>query len=351
MMKGSQEEARVAKDRRRKDGDGEACGAYDAALSRVWGKVCRQAGDVSSEQAEARRFLGELLEMTPEQRRLLVRNRTRLHSWAVADRILAASEEAWFKSPEDALDLADLGRFAARLIGERVGDNLAADLEARAWAYRANCLRILGQLEGAQAAMARARRCRDQGTGDRLLAARMADLQASLSSQLQEPEAALRQLDKAYAIYDRTGDRHLMGRTSVAKATILLEQGDAVTAGWLLRKALRLLDPQRDPRLEAVARHNLVCCALAAGEVRQARALLDSCRSRPLPPGAGLKERRILLERLVTKALAEAAPAGAPGAHSGASPETAASFSGGVPPHRSRPSRRPRSSRLYVPPR
>ena len=281
---------------------------YARAFGRALKQVQRRADLFQQESREAEAALEEILSQPLARRYLLMRNSSRFRSWLLGDRLLQYSEEKWFGSPTEALEVADLVRFAAHHLNPEEGEGITEDLRARAWAYRGNCLRILGDLIGAEAAFAVAQRCRSRGTGDALLAARLTDLEASLRSAQGLYGEALSLQRRAFVIYTRAGDRHQQGRNLIGQGKVQLDQGNPTSAEWLLRRGLRWIDISREPRLAMVARHNLVCCAIAAGEPGRARVLLKACRRDfQMEVGEAMESRRDHLELLLDKALAEVA--------------------------------------------
>ena len=102
------------------------------------------------------------------------------------------------------LRLAELARLAADRLDPAVhGADQRTDMQARAWAELANAYRIADDFSQAEAAMACALDLRAQGTGDPLLYARIADLDASLLCDQRRFKEAFRMLDLAYAIHRR----------------------------------------------------------------------------------------------------------------------------------------------------
>jgi hypothetical protein len=115
------------------------------------------------------------------------------------------------------------------------------------------------------------------GTGDVLLLARVADVQASLRTDQRRLGEALDLLEVVQKLYRDTGDLHLAGRALVSKGIITHYDGEPWEAVGVLRDGLALLDSGRDPRLAAVGRQGLIDALAACGEFREAgRMLLGS---------------------------------------------------------------------------
>ena len=114
---------------------------------------------------------------------------------------------------------------AARLAAERLdarnlGPGLAADFQARAWVEVGNAHRVNEQFELAEAALGHGQRFLDEGSGDLLLLARLADVKASLRSDQRRLGEALDLLEVVHDLYLRAGDRHLAGRALISKGII-----------------------------------------------------------------------------------------------------------------------------------
>jgi tetratricopeptide (TPR) repeat protein len=210
--------------------------------------------DLTDEEAEELRgvpFVEVLVQLSSDER---YRNPTQMLSLAILARTAA-----------DNLDLADYS------------PEVIADHQARAWGELGNAYRVSDELGQARAALAAAERYRRQGTGNLLLLARLADLQASLfSSQRLLPDAC-ELLDGVHRLYLKVGDDHLAGRALVKRSIYTDYGGDPVRALRLLRQGLELLDRDRDPQLATSATENVLELMVRCGEFREAaRMLLES---------------------------------------------------------------------------
>ena len=224
-------------------------------------------------------LLAELRSHPPAARAGLISRHPRFGRRALADLLIARSRERLFDHPPEAVELTRLAVAATeRLDPGRTGAAQAHDAAARAWAYHANALRVDGDPAGAAAAFGRAAEHRRRGSGDRLLAARCAELEASLEKDQQRFERAHALLAQAIAVYRRDGLDERLGRALVKRGSILLFEGRWSAALRATLQALPLLRPERDPRTFGVAAHNAINCLNHAGYSIAARALLDAVR-------------------------------------------------------------------------
>ncbi len=275
--------------------------AVDGVLRRFHGRL--QA--IECEQAEAPALLAELLGCPAERRAALLLAAPRFHSLSFCHRLARESHEECFRDPRQAAELARLGLgLAGRLDPAVHGPRLLADLRVRCWAALANARRVAADLRGADQAFAAARALFPAGTRDRLERARLLALEASLrraQRRLAEADSLLR---RAVAIYRQAGERHLLGEAILARALVCKEAGEPEAAIALLREADRLIDPQRNPRLELCLRHNLADWLTDAGRFLEARAVIARSRGLyqrfPDPPS---QLRRLWVEGKVAAGL------------------------------------------------
>jgi tetratricopeptide (TPR) repeat protein len=202
-------------------------------------------------------------------------------SWGLCELLLEKSRELRHTEPTGMLRLADLARRAAdRLDPALHGADQRTDMQARAWAELANAYRINGDFPQAEAAMACALDLRAQGTGDPLLYARVADLNASLLSCQRRFKEAFRMLDLAYAIHRRHSDAHEVGRTLILKGLYTGYAGKPEEGLQLLVRGLPMIDRTRDSKLVFHTLHNILLLRVELGEYEAAQRQLQ--RMRPL---------------------------------------------------------------------
>jgi tetratricopeptide (TPR) repeat protein len=203
------------------------------------------------------------------------------HHWGLFRALLDAVRSYRARDPREATDIAELALDVVELLDPKeVGGEAAAnDMRAQAWMIFADCRRVAGDLDGARAAIAEAWKWNEEGAGDPLDKAAIYRADAAYAATIGEFETAESILEKALTLYLALGDAHLQGRTLIQMAK---------TVGYLdpdkglahLGRALELVNPVREPRLELCAQHHLAWFLSAAGRPRDALGVLD--RVRPL---------------------------------------------------------------------
>jgi tetratricopeptide (TPR) repeat protein len=253
--------------------------AYDRAISAAFTKALARDQALAAERGSAAAKVAEILGAlrrgeTPALPEGAV-------SWGVCELLLEKSRELRNSDREGMLQLANLARLAAdRLDPAAHGAGQLTDMQARAWAELANAFRIADDFPQAEAAMACALDLRAQGTGDALLYARIADLNASLCCDQRRFNEAFRMLDLAYAIHRRHSDAHEVGRTLILKGLYTGYAGKPEEALQLLVRALPMIDRGRDAKLVFHTLHNILLFRVELGEYEAAQRQLQ--RMRPL---------------------------------------------------------------------
>jgi tetratricopeptide (TPR) repeat protein len=253
--------------------------AYDLAISAAFSKALQRERELVSDRETARRKAEEIV-------RALRRSESPALpdgpvSWGLCEILLEKSRELRNTDRAGMLVLANLARLAADRLDSRVhGADQRTDMQARAWAELANANRINNDFPQAEAAMACALDLRAQGTGDALLYARVAGLNASLLGDVGRFKEAFRMLDLALAIYRRHGDTHEIGRTLVVKGLYTGYAGQPEEGLQLLVQGLPMIDRARDPKLVFHTLHNILLFRVELGEYAAAQRQLQ--RMRPL---------------------------------------------------------------------
>jgi tetratricopeptide (TPR) repeat protein len=252
---------------------------------------------IERERADAGALLEELEAQEQPHRMLIVRNSERFLTWGLAELLIDESFSHRFNDRQLTSDLADLGvEVADRLDPAVYGAALLHDLRARAWANRGNALRLQSDLRGAARCLTRAMKLIEDGTGDPLEEARVCELFAALRSNQSRVDLAVRLQERALRLYRRTGIRERLGKAMVDLASYHSLRGDREQAIELVRKALSMVDAQRDPHTVLAARHNLAVFLQESGRLREALAVLADAR--PLYERLGDRYNLLKLRRL-----------------------------------------------------
>lgn len=223
--------------------------------------------------------LARLLEGHPheEQMRMAEENED-LHTWGLCQLLLRRTREAVFENPVGAVETAFVAIRLAHHLGDAYHPGWVLDLQARAYAYLGNALRVTGELKGANYAFLRAEECLERsGTGNFVGEAEILSLKASL-------RLDQRRLQESYSLIERAIDRYRtasspegLAKSLLKKAKLLREQGD-------LDAAIRALQAEevnliQDPRLLATARHDLLSCLVSTSRLEEAEQLLPLVRA------------------------------------------------------------------------
>lgn len=202
-------------------------------------------------------------------------------SWALCETLLERSRELRHDDPAGMLRLAELARQAADRVDPSVrGPRETVDLRARAWAELGNAWRVNDDLRQAEAALTGALELRAQGTGSRLLLARLADLSASLLCDQRRFTEGFQMLDTAHTLYLQEGAAHDATRVLLMKGLYLGHTGNPEEGLQVLSQVLGDVDGERDPQMLFQTLHNILLFRVELGELEEAQRQLR--RMRPL---------------------------------------------------------------------
>lgn len=252
---------------------------YDGVIDRIYRTVLQREAQVAKERSQARELFDELQRHPAARQQLLVVNSARFRNRMLCEILIDEAHEAGFREPSRSIELARL----AVMIAERLDEDnieVVVGLRARACAQLGNALRIASDFAGAECAFEIAASLLASESVGLLEVARVLDLEASLRRDQRRFADATCLMDRVIAIYRRLGQRSLLGRALQQKSMICGESGDHQSEIALLRRSLELLNPDEDPRMFLVARHNLISALCEIGRPREAFALLF--HSRPL---------------------------------------------------------------------
>lgn len=253
--------------------------SYDAVFERLERKVSEGLERFEKERATARNLYGELLDQEAVQGLSQVHSTRRYANLALCELLLQTSRDLAVEDPVKARRATELAvRVAEQLDLEIYGSPVVQDLRAIAWAYLADTGRVQADLRLSENALETAELLLEAGSGDPLAHAELLGVKASLSAYSGRFEEAVHILNKAASIYRRAGDRHLLGRVTIKKGTVLGNAGELDAALRLIRCGMDLVDPRREPRLLVCATHNYIWFLKENGQSGLADACLDGAR-------------------------------------------------------------------------
>ena len=164
-----------------RDGDEEVPEAYEAAFQKAAETADGRVADLLREIDEAVALLVEVLGQPAAARQVLIEGEVRFHSLKLCKLLLARSQEAWFRSPQEAVEIARLAvMLADRLDIAQYGTSLVENTRASAWAHLGNALRITSDLRQAEAALRTAEEHLCLGGGDPFTEAQILNYKSSL---------------------------------------------------------------------------------------------------------------------------------------------------------------------------
>jgi len=249
--------------------------AYDAAIDRAWRAARPLVPRWKEDCAQIERGLALIRAHPDGETGLTWGQRQSIRGWKHVEVLLALSFEARHRDPADMLQLAECAQEVAdRLPPPAYGAAFLLDLRARAWAELGNARRVNERFSRANAALEQARSLFEQGTGDRMVEARIDEIEASLRKALRQLDAAHGLLDRVHRAWLDLGDRHLAGRALVLKGLTLIIGSEPAAAARFLRQAVDMLDAGRDPQLLAAAYHDLLWALVEAGRFAEAGRVL-----------------------------------------------------------------------------
>ncbi len=225
----------------------------------------------------------QLLMRDPAERRALLQSDLYFRRPEVFGRLAALSFAERHRDPARMLEIARVAFEVAEALPARAelpAGVVVADLKAEAHACLANALRIVGDIQQADLLWPPATELRYGGSGDPLLAARLAALEANLRADQRRLVEAEVLFNRAARLYEHVGDSHLAGRTLVDLARTFHEAGQPDRAIATLVAGAQKLDLSREPSLYLLVVHNLANYLDAAGYPAHALRLLQSVRDR-----------------------------------------------------------------------
>jgi tetratricopeptide (TPR) repeat protein len=221
---------------------------YDTVLDRLEGRLAQGSDGLVTARPSSPSLFEELLGHQAVEGLFQVHSTRRYASLALCGLLLHKSREL-AAAPDQARRATELAVTAAEQLDlDLYGAPVVQDMRSITWAYLSQMQRVQADLRSAESSMHAAGRLLAEGRGRRRAQAELLTLQASLRACGGRFEEALGLLNRAATIHRRDGDRHLLGRTLLKKATVLGNAGLPDAAVRLIRRSMDLIDPPREPR-------------------------------------------------------------------------------------------------------
>ena len=165
----------------------------------------------------------ELRRTSRRSQRDRVRMTKTCHTVAFFNLVVGEIEEA--SSWDEAEFLGGLALLSTEGMSQReqITPAYSSDLQTRVWIALANTRRLAAEWKRAHQALSNAERHRKEGTGDRLLEARLLSISASILNDEGQVSQAAAALERCRAIYEGSSEWALVARTLVKTADILVE--------------------------------------------------------------------------------------------------------------------------------
>jgi tetratricopeptide (TPR) repeat protein len=191
------------------------------------------------------------------------------HTWGLCVYLLQQSKEACLSDARRATELAILAvRIALALPKESYHPDWVQDLQARAFAYLANALKVANELTAADLAFADAERRFSWHSP--LVEAELLTIKSSLRREQRRYTEALEAAAAALKIYRDLGDRRGVLACRLLQAKAYEEVPDWASACDVLRTAETEAQFADDTRLFAALQNNLVTCLAKIGGYEEA---------------------------------------------------------------------------------
>src|SRR5690349_17310295 len=254
---------------------------YGAVFDRAEEVLRARLAALWKERAQAMGLLAELLGRAPGKREMLLRNHRRFQTWGLLELLAERSHEARLAAPAEGEELGHLALVLADSLDTiYYGAERIEDLRARIWGQIANHRRAMSDLLGAEEAFSKAFAHLQNGTADVMERAVLLDLRASLLRDQRRFAEAERLLGRAQRIFLQIGEKQRAGRSLVTLSTVYEHAIAPERAIQALTEALKLIEPERDPRLHLDDRHNLITNLAEEGRFMEENGLF--IQSRPL---------------------------------------------------------------------
>lgn len=283
--------------------------AYGGAYERALARALDHTEQLRREKRTAARHLEKILQMPPEERLSRVQTSPETYrGTALAELLLEAAQETLADRPRETYAFAQL----ARATLQHCHPSLAViETYVRALAHMANALRVMGKLSEADERFDHARfLLRTQEADDRLLQAELDHLEGSLRRDQRRLREAVDLLAQAISTYREEAMQVEEVRALLTLSSVLHEIGDPDRAIASVQTALAHLQSLDQPRLQLIARHNLIWYLQAAERYTEARdALVESRSMYRRFPDASIQRRLRWLEGRIAQGLGEVAEA------------------------------------------
>lgn len=250
--------------------EAELAAAIDGVAARSAALVRR----VGAERRAAEALLDRAACFDPARQRLFLANCPPPRRRAVCELLVMRARAQRHASAAETLRLAEL----AVLVGEQLAGCDGASTRARAWAELGNALRIVSDLAGAEAALARAEELVEEEGGDPLLRAEILSLRGSLTQYERRFLEAIRLLRHSARLYALCGDDLGRARVLIKLGLVHATRGCPAAGLAPVAAAFKIAHAAEDTHLKLIAAQNLIYLAAECGDAHMATFLIREAR-------------------------------------------------------------------------
>lgn len=249
---------------------------YVGALDKLEAEASAWARRVRAEKKRARADLRLLSRLPAEERAERIRTaRSRFRSRAFAELLLNEARRLCRTDPGEAAQLCDLVEVALLWLPGAEGQSWARALRLRALAWRANALRVAGDLRGADRLFAALREeVAQRPIEDTAVQAEEASLEASLRYDQRRWGEARELLRQADGLYRVERDVEEIAKVAIQRGLVEQHSGHSAEAVSHYREALTRVEAESEPHLFLCAVSNLALVFCDGGRFRDAERLL-----------------------------------------------------------------------------
>lgn len=255
---------------------------HPASMNQAVTFALDRAKERSAQQLSLAQIVGactSLLKVSSAHQRLLAANSGKVGRPEVVQALLAMADRDRYAGGRRALKAARAAVAVAEALPASAATlEVRADFSAEAWACVANAQRIHGDLRAAESSWRAVDLYLVKGSGDTLLAAKLALRRSSLLDQQGDTGAATTLLEGAARTFVRLSEWREAGRCLMALANLRYSAGQLSEASFYALEAGRFIDSLADPAVSFGLVKNLVVYLHEGGKSLDAETLLPTVR-------------------------------------------------------------------------
>ncbi|HSL81612.1 MAG TPA: tetratricopeptide repeat protein [Thermoanaerobaculia bacterium] len=247
-----------------------------ATFHRIAHRADRVAAVLRVEDELAPELFGQLLKLSPEDRRKTIQETPTFGFLGLAEYVVERSREKGFEDPSQAEELAELAVEVSEALSREIyPSTMVLDAQTLAWAALGNARRLRSDLVGADRAFGPAQRLLKRSKAkDPWNRGEVLSLLASLRIDQTRFDEARKLLEEAVEIFRK-------GQETEREAKALIQLGKTASDAGAPEEAIPFLESARellgdeDARLRMMAGHTLAMALLEAGRREESQGLFE----------------------------------------------------------------------------